>query len=207
MAKRLTEEERLAIIAWFKSGHSMRQTALKFKRSTGTIHRIVHEAEDSTDEETQFFLKEIERSKRTHDKKVKQTIFELMMDDTSVKIIERFKNLLMDDLVCGASAMDKGIAPFVQAIQMFSQQNINIQTLEIKKSELRIKEKELNLKIKGNFTDLPDGFDVEASNRSYDDAMLQAIKDLNMDEIDSLIDPDSLIEVKEEEIDDYVPKI
>ena len=201
---RVSEEEKLAIIAWVKSGNSMRQTSIKFKRSVGTIHNIIKAAEKSQDQGTILYLKEIEQTKRTGEKNFKEKIqgklLDLMQDETMMEIVEKYKEILLEGSVAAISGTKGGISHFTQAIDMISRNNINITTLEIRKLELEIKKAELELKVKGSEPTTPDDFDVEEVNRSFEDAMLAAMEKMTMADAMNLVDPKSLEELAEEEM-------
>ena len=207
MARRISEEEKLAILAWVKSGNSMRQTAIKFKRSVGTIHNIVKSAEASEDQETILYLKEIEHSKRTSEKNFKEKIqgklLDLMQDDTMMEIITKYKEIMLDGSVAAISGTKGGISHFVSAIDMISRNNINITTLEIRKLELEIKKTELELKVKGSEPTVPEDFDVEEVNKSFEDAVLEAMKTMTMGDAMNLVDPKSLEDLVEDTGDEY----
>ena len=201
---RVSEEEKLAIIAWVKSGNSMRQTSIKFKRSVGTIHNIIKAAEKSEDQGTILYLKEIEQTKRTGEKNFKEKIqgklLDLMQDDTMMEIVMKYKEIMLEGSVAAISGTKGGISHFTQAIDMISRNNINITTLEIRKLELEIKKAELELKVKGSEPTTPDDFDVEEVNRSFEDAMLAAMEKMTMADAMNLVDPKSLEELAEEEM-------
>ena len=157
MAKRISPEEKLLIQANLRRYGNQKETAKKFKRSLGSINAIWKEMQklnnlsetdikDKKTEETLLFLKQIDTNQRTHTQKIKDSIFDLMRDDTMSEIIIRFKHLLMNDEVCVATALDKGIDPFVRAIEMISRQNLNIAAYDIKKLELEIRKAELEIK-------------------------------------------------------------
>jgi len=205
---RVSEEEKLAIIAWVKSGNSMRQTSIKFKRSVGTIHNIIKAAEKSEDQDTILYLKQIEQTKRTGEKNFKEKIqgklLDLMTDQTMMEIVEKYKEILLEGSVAAISGTKGGISHFTQAIDMISRNNINITTLEIRKLELEIKKQELELKIKGSEPQIPEEFDVEEVNKSFEEALLEAMKELTLDNAMNLVDPKSLEDPIKEIEEEYI---
>lgn len=220
MARPITPEEKLLIMADLRRGTSGNKVAKKFKRSTGTIHNIRKEmltinslsVEDIKDEkvkETLFFLNKIDEVQFTHTKKIQESIFELMRDDKMSEIIVKYKHLLLNEEVLVATALDKGIDPFVRAIEMISRQNVNIAAYdlkkleyEIRKLELELKNKEFDLKVKN--LDTPTEFEDEedvAENDielSFLEALNEAIKETDMSLTDDFIEPLSLEKQDEE---------
>lgn len=216
MAKRISDQEKLLIQADLRRYGNQKATAKKFKRGLASINRIwkkmkeleslsEEEIKDQKTKDTLFYLETIDEVKHTHEEKIKESIFELMRDDTMSQIIKRFKHLLMNDDVCVATALDKGIDPFVRAIEMISRQNLNIATYELKKleqeiklAELEIKKEQLKLqqlKAKGIDDHLEDEEDLENEvEKSLYAVLDKVVQEMSEDKFDfnTLLDPESL---------------
>ena len=216
MAKRISPEEKLLIQADLRTYGNQKNTAKKFKRSLGSINAIWQEMEtiaDMSEEEVKeskkedifLYLKTIDNHKREHTQRIQSEIMDLMRDDQMSEIIVRFKHLLLNNDVCVATALDKGIDPFVRAIEMISRQNLNIATYDIKKLELEIRKAELEikkeeLKIKqdnANGTSTPEEEQEEEMENEVEKSLYAAldvaIKELSEEGIDfnSMLEPDS----------------
>lgn len=216
MAKRISAEELLLIQAHLRRYGNQKAAAKKFNRSLGSMNRIFKEMERITslseeevkDEKNQdllFYLETIDEVKRTHTEKIQESIFELMRDDQMSQIIKMYKNLLVNKEVATATALDKGIDPFVRAIEMISRQNINISAHEIKKLELEIRKAELEIKKEQlkmqqlNAKGLNDEREEEDDLENEVEKSLYAVLDKVVDEMskegfdfNSLLDPESL---------------
>lgn len=220
MAKPITPEEKLLIMADLRRGTSGRKVAKKFKRSQGTIHNIKVEmdkidgmnAEDLKEkklEDTLFFLNKIDEVNSTHTKKIQQSIFDLMRDDEMAEIIKAYKKILQTPLAANSSVAKTGISHFTQAIEMISRQNVNISAHELKKLEYEIRKLELELKnkefdlklrnIKGpqEIEDEEDAMEQDVE-LSFMDALKEAISETDMSLTDDFIEPISLEAVAEE---------
>ena len=222
---RLSPEEKLLILAHLRRSGYQKAAAKKFKRSLGSMNRIYKEMEritnlseeDIKDEKTKdilFYLETIDNSKRTYTQDIKNGIFELMRDDQMSEIIKMYKNLLVNKEVATATALDKGIDPFVRAIEMISRQNLNIATYEIKKLELEIRKAELGIKQEQlkisqlNAKGVNDEREEEDDLENDIEMSLYTVLDKVVDELskegfdfNTLIDPDSLKKLPKSEDD------
>lgn len=110
---KVQDKEKRKIIAHYINGNSMNSCAKKYNRSISTISKIISE---SKEKDFESFTKKVDNVKKRNSADILATL----LDDDTVKIITKYKAVLIkDENIAGALSGTMKIQPFINAIGMF----------------------------------------------------------------------------------------
>jgi hypothetical protein len=128
--KKIQDKERRKIVADYINGDTMNYLAKKYKRSTSTIKRIIDKGKSG---EFGDFEKKVETVKKRNTADILATL----LDDDTVKIITKYKAVLIkDENIAGALDGTMKIQPFINAIGMFLDKALAYSKIQDDKSNL-----------------------------------------------------------------------